>query len=159
MHQREEEWSILNRQTNEYKKVKHKPFGAVDVVICGIDLRALFAVFLDPGKQSFPLQDSFPRSRKFWEDLKPIPLSSEWIDTEDFVELDWMPLDNEPNVYMHNAVHCPRFVYFKRTPRPGVQKSDDMTPHTRSKFGEEETHMCLMGKEPSEYFSYNSSLY
>ncbi|KIJ56610.1 hypothetical protein M422DRAFT_218123 [Sphaerobolus stellatus SS14] len=151
MHQREEEWTILSPESGEYKKVKRKPFSAVDVVITGLDLRALFAVFLEPGKMSFPLQDAFPGSRRFWEDLTPLPMSSEWIDPDDFVELDWIPLDGEPNLYMNQAVHCPRFVYFKRASQFDVAVGDGATPHTRSKFGEEDTHVCLMGKEPTAH--------
>jgi Fmp27, WPPW motif-containing RBG unit len=149
MHQREEETYLNQREGDEHKIIRHKPFSAVDVVITGIDLRALFAVFAEPQKKNISLKESLPSVTRFWDDLDPIPLSSTWLDIDDFKEIDWLPSDKEPSLYLHETAHCPRFVYFKRTPRTAFQRDGCGTGRSNTKFGEEETHKCLMGKEPS----------
>lgn len=148
MHQREEETSIKQQEAVEPKVIRHKPFSAIDVVITGIDLRALFAVFPEPEKKSFPLKGSLPSMTRFWECLDPTPLSSSWVDIDDFMEVDWLPND-KPSLYLHEAAHCPRFVYLKRTPRTGTSQDGYYAGRSQTKFGDEATHVCLMGKEPS----------
>lgn len=152
MHQREEESILMKRDRTGSKTVRHKPFCAVDVVIAGLDLRALFGTFLEAGKTSFPLRDTFQDSSRFGDELDMVPLESVWVDTEDFVEVDWLPRDKEPNLYMHQVASCPRFVYFKRTPL--TENSRELgnvgMAQIKSKFGEEDTHTCLMGGEPSK---------
>lgn len=150
LHQREEQTSITRQGGVEPKVVRHKPFNAVEVVITDIDLRALFAVFAEPQKKTIPLKGSLPGSTKFWEFLVPTPSSSLWVDTDDFVELDWSPNDREPNLYLHDAAHCPRFVYFKRSTRP-LSPEDINGVCLKTKFGDENSHVCLMGKQPSGY--------
>jgi Fmp27, WPPW motif-containing RBG unit len=147
LHQREEETSVKRRGV-EPKVIRHKPFSAIDVVITSIDLRALFAVFAEPEKKSFPLKESLPSMTRFWEYLDPTPLFSTWVDMDDFMEVDWLP-NEKPNLYLHEAAHCPRFVYFKRTPRRSSSQDGYDAGRSQTKFGDEETHVCLMGKEQS----------
>lgn len=145
MHQREEETHFSQHEGDEPKILRHKPFSAVDVVITGIDLRALFAIFAEPQKKSIPLKESLPSVTTFWKHMDPSLLSSTWVDMDDFTEIDWLPSDEKPNLHLHEAAHCPRFVYFKRS--RAISPEDTGQSHT--KFGDEETHVCLMGKEPS----------
>lgn len=149
MHQREEESYLNRRDGDDPKIIRHKPFSAVDVVITGIDLRALFAVFAEPQKKTIPLKESPPTVTMFWENLEPSPLSSTWVDVDDFMEVDWLPGDKKPNLHLHEVAHCPRFVYFKRTPRRGSPEDGHGAGRSHTKFGDEETHVCMMGKEPS----------
>ncbi|KAF8528944.1 golgi-body localization protein domain-containing protein [Hysterangium stoloniferum] len=149
LHQREEEITTYKRDTQGSKTIRHKSFSTVDVVLSGLDLRAIFAIFAEPEKCSIPMRDSAPNSTKFWETLEPVSLSSTWMDADDFVELDWIAVDNEPILYIHQGAVCPRFMYFKRTPRSSSVKDDQNISQSKTKFGDEDTHVCLMGKQQS----------
>lgn len=45
LHQREQERTITNEKLNRTKRIPHKPFYAIDVVLDDLDLRATSALF------------------------------------------------------------------------------------------------------------------
>ncbi|KAF8592433.1 hypothetical protein K439DRAFT_1400235 [Ramaria rubella] len=151
MHQREEEISITRWKDTEPKITRHKPFSAVDVVITGLDLRALFGVFSESQKKTIPLKESLPGSTRFWEHLEPVSLSSTWVDTYDYMEVDWLPTDGESKLYIQETAQCPRFVYLKRPTRTNSSENEEVSERMKTKFGDEETHLCFMGKERSAH--------
>ncbi|EMD40776.1 hypothetical protein CERSUDRAFT_111360 [Gelatoporia subvermispora B] len=146
LHQRDQESTRTTREG--IKTIHHKPFYAIEVVMKGLDLRALLAVFPEPLKQSVsellesppPVSDYRKRSS-----LTPIDSKSPWVDYEDYTEGHSAP-STTPDVYVLPMGACPQFTYVKRAidavNGPG-------TPVERTKFGTEDTHVCFLGKEAS----------
>jgi hypothetical protein len=140
MHQREEESMVAGRP------VRKKSFYAAEVIIKGIELRAMLATFPEPLKQNVQITASSQRSNYRNHVNLPITAStSTWYDLEDFVELDWLS-SSPPVLHLLPLATSPHFTYFKRnTSLPGL------SPHT-SKFGSEHSHICLLGKEQCELY-------
>ncbi|KAJ7179036.1 golgi-body localization protein domain-containing protein [Mycena filopes] len=142
MHQREEESIVPGHRPNTTKLIRRKPFYAIELVLKGLDLRAMLATFDDPFKIDVGVSASPQRSNyRNRTDLPPTPDDSPWIDEDDFVELDWSP-PSAPSLHFLPVATCPRFTYFKRA-APSQQQDDS------SKFGLETTHTCYLGKQPS----------
>lgn len=148
MHQREEESVVPGPIPNTTRILRKKPFYAAEVVMKGLELRAMLATFAEPLKQSVntppPAQKSNYRQHT---NLPTTPATSIWHDLEDFIELDWAPKE-PPTLHLLPFATCPHFAYFKRTEAPATEKKT-------SKFGSEHSHICLLGKEPcqSDYCS------
>ncbi|KAF8195786.1 golgi-body localization protein domain-containing protein [Mycena galopus ATCC 62051] len=137
MHQREDEINVPGLLPNTTKVVRKKPFSAVELVLKGLDLRAMLATFEDPLKIDVGVSSSPQRSNyRTRTDLPPTPADSEWMDEDDFIELDWTP-PSEPSPHFLPVATCPRFTYFRR----GAVST--------TKFGSEKSHTCYLGKEPS----------
>lgn len=144
MHQRDQESIIPGRVPDAIKVVRHKPFYAAEVVLNGLDLRAMMAVFADPMKQSVDVTSSGLGSNyRTRKDLPTTDTSSSWFDLDDFVETDWLP-SSTPTVHLLPAVACSRLTYFKRN------STLSESPIITSKFGDEDSHLCLLGKENCE---------
>ncbi|KAI0347243.1 hypothetical protein BDW22DRAFT_1322640 [Trametopsis cervina] len=142
LHQRAQEVTITTAKG--VKTVINKKFYAVEVVMVEVELRALLAVFTDPLKLQVPIEathvESGYRSR---EDMPTVGITSPWVDLDDFRDPEWEP-PSFPEMHALPMVWCPRFTYFKRL--------DDSTQKDReesTKFGEEDSHVCFLGKEPS----------
>lgn len=151
MHQRDTATSEMTQ--GGVKTVHHRPFYAIEVVLKGLDLRAMLAVFPDSLKQCTPLEN-FPLGSNYRtrNDLTPIDLNSSWVDMDDFAVFE-QDDPSPPDIHLLPAVSCPRFTYFKRVDDHGPEGPDK--PSDRSKFGAEDTHICLLGKEPCESKSRN----
>ncbi|KAI0719613.1 golgi-body localization protein domain-containing protein [Cerioporus squamosus] len=145
MHQRDTETTEATKGGT--KTLHHKPFYTVEVVLKGLDLRAMLAVFPDPLKQCTPLEFSPTGSNyRTRNKLTPIDLQSHWVDMDDFA-VDELDASGETEVYLLPTASCPRFTYFKRTDDDDFGSPDK--PLARSKFGSEASHVCFIGKEPS----------
>jgi hypothetical protein len=140
MHQREEESTVAGRS------VRRKPFYAAEVIMKGIELRAMLATFPEPLKQNVQITASAQRSNyRNHAGLSVTESTSTWYDLEDFVELDWLS-SSLPVLHLLPLAISPHFTYFKRnTSLPGV------SPQT-SKFGSEDSHICLLGKEQCKLY-------
>lgn len=142
MHQRDQESIVPGRVPDAIKIVRHKPFYAAEVVLNGLDLRAMVAIFSEPLKQSVDVTSSGqPNNYRTRKDLPTIDPSSSWFDLDDFVEADWLP-STTPTVNLLPAVACSRLTYFKR---------NSESPVVTSKFGGEDSHSCFLGKEKCEF--------
>lgn len=141
MHQREQETTVLTGMPLRTKTIRHKPFYSAEVNISGLDLRAVRGLFEDPIKRlavsSKILMESSPFSRA--NEPKPTELTSPWVNLDDFVEIDWMPSASPSVLHVIPVATCPYFTYHKR-----YNKQDSALETSR--FGEEDTHRCLMGK-------------
>ena len=128
------------------RPVRRKPFYAAEVIMKGIELRAMLATFPEPLKQDVQITASAQRSNyRKHADLSITTSTSTWYDLEDFVELDWLS-SSPPILHLLPLAICPHFTYFKRnTSLPGV------FPQT-SKFGSEHSHICLLGKEQCKLY-------
>lgn len=144
MHQRYEE-SIIMTPLGD-KKIRHKPFDAAEVLMKGLDLRTLLAIFPEPLKRSVvidsTLRDNDYRTRNYYT---PVALDSGWYDADDFVEPSGSP-STLPALHLLPTVLCPQFSYFMhdRYKNPSPSGPTAMV----SKFGNEKSHMCLLGRGP-----------
>ena len=145
MHQREEEFTAPGPIPNTTRIVRRKPFYAAEVIMKGIELRAMLAIFPEPLKQDIRITASDQRSNyRKHADLPITTSTSIWYDLEDFVELDWLS-SRPPVLHLLPLATFPHFTYFKRnTSLPGV------FPQT-SKFGSEHSHICLLGEEQCKF--------
>lgn len=141
MHQRDQESIMPGRASDAVKVVRHKPFYAAEVVLNGLDLRTMMAIFAEPLKQSVNVTSSGQRSTyRMREDLPVVESASPWFDIDDFVETDWLPLV-KPTLHLLPMAACSRLTYFKRN------STSSESPVVTSKFGVEDSHSCLLGKE------------
>lgn len=140
MHQREEESIIPGLRPNTTKHARRKPFYAVELVMKGLDLRAMLAMFDDPLKIDVGVSSSPQRSNyRTLADLPSTSVNSAWNDDDDFIELDWTP-PSTPSLHFLPVATCPRFTYFRRPQDDG-----------NSKFGSEKTHTCYLDTQPCEH--------
>ncbi|KAG9090469.1 hypothetical protein FS749_000515 [Ceratobasidium sp. UAMH 11750] len=160
LHQRDQMETIRNSITGITTQKPHKPFSAAEVVVKGLDLRAMLAQFSEPEKPDVNLPpvpnnefDSSSSARPPMPESSKEPLSSRWVDMDDFVEVDWAPNDEEPDLWLFTAASCPRIMYFKKPDHPppanGVETSCSAAENTVPRFGNEDTHICFMGTELS----------
>lgn len=142
MHQRDQETTVPGLLPGSTKILRRKPFYAAELVMKGLDLRAILATFTEPLKQhvtmSAPPERSNYRARK---DLPTTDPSSKWYNPDDFVETDWSP-SSTPSLHVLPIATSARFMYFKRNSSVLEDTSQS------SKFGNEDSHQCLLGKEP-----------
>lgn len=141
LHQREQETIAPGKVPDSIQVVRHKPFYAAEVIMKDLDVRVLQATFSEPLKQAVPVSSGPDNSPK-----KPLSSSSEmpssWMDNDDFVETDWSP-QQQPRVQLLRVLSCPKLTYFKRHSQHAEIQAEN------SKFGNEDTHICLLGCEPS----------
>ncbi|EEB98212.1 hypothetical protein MPER_02324, partial [Moniliophthora perniciosa FA553] len=146
MHQRDQETIVPGITPSSVKVTRRKPFYAAELVMKGLDLRALLATFPEPEKQGIDVATPPHKSNyRTLSDIPPADLESPWHDMDDFIETDWVPTLDAGNASFHllPIASCPRFAYFKKN----SALLDDTTQS--SKFGNEDTHQCSLGKEPS----------
>ncbi|KAG8888038.1 hypothetical protein FRB99_004162, partial [Tulasnella sp. 403] len=152
LHQREQEQVVINPVTGVPKISTHKPFAMAEVVITDLQLQAVYALFADPRKALVPILHSqsashTPPSMSFPEE-KCEPMDSRWVDIDDFIETDWTPCDKSPRIWLFQAGTCPQFAYFRNTSEADISREDGQHTIERSKFGDEDTHVCLLsGRE------------
>ncbi|KIK68037.1 hypothetical protein GYMLUDRAFT_238205 [Collybiopsis luxurians FD-317 M1] len=114
MHQRDQEMTVPGLSPSSTKVIRRKAFYAAEVVMKNLDLRALVAIFQEPGKQSVGISATSQKSSyRSLDDFSPISLSSSWYDTDDFVETDWST-SAEPTLHILPVAKCPRISYFKK---------------------------------------------
>lgn len=144
MHQRDQETKVRGIDPDTTKTAHRKPFYAAEVVLKGVDMRTVLAIFKEPLKAEVSTA-GLPQTSTYlkYNDLPQTPLTSSWYNIYDFVELDWTS-PSEPILHYLPFAMCPRFAYFKRNAARTDNKQD-------SKFGIEPTHYCLLGQEPCKY--------
>ena len=66
----------------------------------------------------------------------------DWIDMDDFVELDWiLPAETHPQTRIMPLAFAPRFTYIRQTDHTGPTRQPS---GRKSRFGDEPTHFCVM---------------
>ena len=142
MHQRVQETTITEPDGTK-KTTTHKPFSAIEVVLKGLELRALLAIYSEVLKQSVPLDCSpIGSTYRNRDNIPVIEPNSHWIDLDDFVETDWRS-DGIPILHLLPVMSCPRFTYFRRAAPASANENRTEV----SKFDDEDTHLCLLGTE------------
>ncbi|KAI6163026.1 golgi-body localization protein domain-containing protein [Pisolithus thermaeus] len=141
LHQREQETIAPGKIPDSIQVVRHKPFYAAEVIMKDLDVRVLQATFSEPLKQAVHVSPgSENSSKKVLSSSSEMP--SSWMDKDDFVETDWFP-QHQPRVHLLPVLSCPKLTYFKRHSQHTEIQAEN------SKFGNEDTHVCLLGCEPS----------
>lgn len=143
LHQREQIGfvAVPGTAVPQTKKIKHKPFYAAEVKLVGLKLQGMVSVFSEPLKAQVSMEEG--EGDSIYKRLREIPShnpSADWLDLDDFVEVDWRPSDESPFTFFLDLASCPRFAYLK-------QQSGSTTKSEDSRFGDEETHVCSLGKE------------
>jgi hypothetical protein len=153
LHQREEESLEHGLHPETSRIVRRKPFHAAEVVMKGLELRTMLATFSDSLKQSVSL-DAFSHSSNYrsYANLPTIDSRSQWVDQDDFADIDWTPTSMD-KIHLLPTMACPQFTYFKH-----AHDSATRTNSKTSKFGNEDTHVCTLGKEPGASLSCLRSL-
>lgn len=141
LHQRDQETIAPGKIPDSIQVVRHKPFYAAEVIMKNLDVRVLQASFSEPLKQAVHVSLGSEKSQKkpFWSNSE---VPSSWMDDDDFVETDWFPRQ-QPRVHLLPVLSCPKLTYFKRHSQHTEIQAEN------SKFGNEDTHVCLLGCEPS----------
>jgi hypothetical protein len=139
MHQRDQETVVPGLIPNTTKTRRRKPFYAAELVLKGLDLRAILATFSEPLKRS--VQVTPPPEISNYRTHEDLPNDRSWFDSDDFNEVDWKTTSLD-ELHLLPVVSCPRIMYFKRNSMVLNTNND------KSKFGDEQTHRCLLGKEP-----------
>lgn len=154
MHQREQEGTIPDVARLTLKKIRHKPFYAAEVKLTGLQVQAILATFQDNMKCAINMGEQQKENRFYNAESVAFDASQKhWVDMDDFDDVDWTPADDNPSLHMFSIGSCPRFSYFRRSSGNVQQTLSDSTAPTiveRSRFGDEDTHVCLMDKEPCE---------
>ncbi|KAJ3537089.1 hypothetical protein NM688_g6737 [Phlebia brevispora] len=144
MHQRATE-TIHISPDGTRKSFVHKPFDAIEVVMKEVDLRALLAVFDTPLKAAVQLDPSYTESSyRKRADMPVVEADSPWFDLDDFRDMECWPPKEMPRLHLLPAGSCPRFTYFKRVSGTATENCIE-----NSKFGSENSHVCLLGREAS----------
>ena len=147
MHQRDQEMAVPGMQPGTTKVIRRKPFYAAEVAIKDLDLRAVLATFPELLKQAVPVTK--PEHRSNYSSRTDLPTSSQfsaWYDSDDYVELDWQPIEN-PTLHFLPVANCPYIAYFKRNLANSPHTDEDLN----TKFGNEHTHTCLLNTQACTY--------
>lgn len=145
LHQREQLLTEHDPKSGAVKKTLHKVFNAAEVVLKSAEIRAVRAFFKEPQKALFSTSTEYDEpDAPALPDSDPEPFRSEWRDLDDFVEVDWSPSDSDPRIWLIPSGFIPRVTYLKRA-QSGPNASGT------SRFGNEDSHMCLQGREDCQY--------
>jgi hypothetical protein len=141
MHQRDQETIAPGKDLDSIQVVRHKPFYAAEVVLKSVDLRAMLATFPEPLKHAVLPPTDVGNGSKNKSSLGP-EIHPLWLDNDDFVETDWCPSQHLPEIQLFPILSCPKLTYIKKNPSGAEIHAQN------SKFGDEDTHTCLLGSEP-----------
>ncbi len=172
MHQRMQEMIKDRAELGGPRIVFHKPFHEAEVSCETIDLKTIAAQIREDGENNEAMEDREIGENAF-DDLfaEDVEISDEeldWVDMDDFVELDSRPVsDPSPKIRMFPTMSCPRFNYYRRVESKRERRKREMQDRAtmrrknhegaddiedllerleRSKFGHEDTHTCMVGK-------------
>lgn len=140
-HQRQQETVKDMPQLGGPRKILHKPFYEAEVDCADIDLRTLVAGFREPDKRLVPVEDAdeVEGTDLLAGDCQVPDSDLEWIDMNDFVELDWSPPPEEtPRIKLGQALVCPRFNFYRHIDSKRERKARNARHHREEDSGEKE---------------------
>lgn len=144
LHQRDQETIAPGKAPDSIQVVRHKPFYAAEVIMRSLDVRVLRATFSDTVDQEVPSSsDSGGEAKKSYHSRSEVP--SLWLDNNDFVETDWLSQPN-PDIHLFPLLCCPKLTYLKKHSQHVEIQAEN------TKFGDEDTHSCLLGHEPCKVY-------
>lgn len=176
MHQRQQETVKDRPELGAPRVVFHKPFYEAEVKCDAIDLKTIAARMRENTGVVGTTEDQ-EIGENMLDDLfaADMEISDEdlvWIDMNDFIELEAEAIkDPSPKIRMYPAMVCPHFNYYRKVDsqrerqahekdraRGGKDNSgsgsdieDLISRLERSKFGNEDTHVCMVGHNDKPY--------
>ncbi len=159
LHQREQKKLSINKKLNRETIVAHKPFYAAEVLLNGVSVRALAAIFAQP---SLALDGDGSESSTSTESLglhvSELQSSDKvWYNFDDYVDTDTKPEDHDPRLEMHTIGYCPNFLFSRWVPAQRISTEAGDSHHgfkqsdvEASRFGKEKTHKCLIGENAGQ---------
>jgi hypothetical protein len=150
LHQRDQEIRTRIQKpdgTPSFKYTRTKAFFGAEVSLSDIYMRAVVAIFREPD-----LQDVVTSSHADYESpyaIAPhVSTDDPAFDIDDYTELDWLPSDHSPKFYMGEVASCPQVSFVKKLEEVRLPSDDpEKGAPKMSKFGSEDSHVCLMGME------------
>ena len=166
MHQRLQETLHERKQLGTFIKAFRKPLYEAELDASSAKLYCLAARFREPygppaGSSTDPDDGRYDLFGEVFSEKSDSPDARTLYDAYDFVELDAVPLREEPVAFrMHEALACQHLTFHRRvesellnSTRPGA--AHEPGPNVpgvhaselgQSKFGHEDTHTCLIGR-------------
>ncbi|WFC96458.1 hypothetical protein MBRA1_003115 [Malassezia brasiliensis] len=134
----------------------HKPMYEIESDLSDLELFCVAAQFREqfastPGIANDEEDEKFDLFGAGHVDPSETSVEDPMYDPDDYVELDNVPLsDVPPRLRIHEALALARFNFHRRVESrhdymARVHTPQDAQQHTRSKFGHERTHTCLIG--------------
>lgn len=151
LHQREQEETVRKPELGSSKTVMRKVFYQAEVDCEGVDLRVISAVFREPEKQFVVPEDDEGLDEEgpstVSQDYTVADEDLEWIDLDDFVDAVYTIPDDNPRMRVLPFINCPRFTYYRKidVEKDGPVETDPEEAVSKTKFGKEPSHTCLMG--------------
>ncbi|KAL2156281.1 hypothetical protein VTH82DRAFT_1026 [Thermothelomyces myriococcoides] len=151
LHQRREEFNTRDRGRGTQTRTTGMKIHAGQLDLVSADLRAVSASIR--GTTADDMTDDALSALMNGQEADSPDLSHftipdndlNWIDMDDFVELDWMlPADPNPETKILPLAFAPRVTYFRQTDINGTIAGD---PDRTSPFGQEPTHFCNMSHD------------
>lgn len=150
VHQRREEYQICDKSHKTQHKTSGMKMHQAQLDLLSADIRAITksspdTSLDDPDHNSDPDMASLnTENPSDFSHFDISPNDSSWIDTDDFVELDWdFPSDPNLETKILPLAYAPRFTYFRQTEHnETIQESCE----NANSFGHEPTHFCIMTK-------------
>ena len=151
VHQRKEEKVIILKELQAKRRAMHMGINKARVDFESTDLRALAATF----KEVTPSElHDLNKNRELRDDgdgwgCRTIELVNDddldWIDKDDFIEMDVMLSKSEPVGKIWPLAYGPRFTYYRSTDLAS-EKTDKScaSKSMNNQFGSEDSHHCLM---------------
>ncbi|TKA66278.1 hypothetical protein B0A55_09520, partial [Friedmanniomyces simplex] len=152
LHQRREHFDIKDNEGNITKKTSAMRINQAQLDFIHADLRALSASIAGTSAEDIDKADEETLASLHGQapvvDMSKFDIPDndfEWIDMDDFVELDWiLPAEADPDTRILPLGYAPRFTYFRQTDQGGMIAGD---PSRTSPFGDEPTHYCVMSRK------------
>jgi hypothetical protein len=152
VHQRKEEKVIILKELQTRRRALHMGINSARVDFESTDLRALAATFKDCTAEELHELSKNRRMRDNQEGwgTKTIDLVNDndldWIDPDDFVEVDVVLSNVEPTGRIWPLAYGSRFTYLRSTDAASERKTDKSggSDSVSWHFGSEDSHHCLM---------------
>lgn len=155
LHQREQEETVLKPALGTKKTLMKKVFYQAEVDCDELDLRVISAIFSEPEKRAMAPEvdedeDQEANHNASNENHEVADEDLEWIDLDDFVDAIYTIPDQNPRMRVLPFINCPRLNYYRKI---DVEKESGEGEEVQSntKFGNEDSHTCLMGCAKGEY--------
>ncbi|BFZ59473.1 Protein SABRE [Saitoella coloradoensis] len=155
MHQRREE-HVDQAKDQEKEKKSHMSVNLAEINFIDTDLRAILATAQEYSAKDLHVmrttQEQPEADHVVLENPACLDLPTEnreWVDMNDFVELDYVLPQKKPECIIMPLAFTPRFTYYRETDPSEHSHGKSRGPHdasriTKSRFNDEATHDCAM---------------
>lgn len=154
-HQRRQERRVGHEKLGRTQIVAHKPFYAVSLCAKDVVAKGVSAIFEDSRQSSASATASHDMAT--FISVSELPEDqAKWYNFADYIDVDRTPIDHNPKFRLTDIADCPQASYAMRTRARQIDPWEQEMTYDKSapdvettKFGHEETHVCMLGKEPS----------